>query len=425
MINIKIEPRTDTKRKDGLFQLRIKVGTSADRRFIPLDIYGNPADWNKKLEQFNTVKGAKKEEVKEQNRQYEKDNAVLRRVKTKSENILADFERAEQVPTSTSFVQRYNENRGSGKVIDYFNGYIKDLQDLGRYGTARQYEQGLAMLKGFEKRFDKLYFADINLRFVEKFDMWLQKRGCNGNTRRFYHRALRAIFNRAIRDKATPDSSPYGQHGFKIDSLKEETAKRYLPTQMKDQIKTTEILDNPKLEEARRIFVALYLCYGISYKDACLLTKKNIIQLGDGLYIEYRREKTKHAKNAKPICFPITDELQGHFDWFAENCDLVGDHLFPIITLKGLRGEDLHKHIRYRYETINRHLKKVATHFGIENMPLTSYVARHTFAMTMRENDVAIEYTSEMLGHSELSTTKTYLESFRAERLGKITRNIL
>jgi hypothetical protein len=419
-MNIKIELRTDTKRKDGLHQLRIKVGTGADRRFIPLDIHGSKDGWNAKLEQFY-VKGST-----EQKEQYKKDNAVLRRVKTKCENILADFERAEQTPTSTLFIQKYKENRGRAKVVDYFNSYIKDLRDTERFGTTRQYEQALSILRLFEKRFDKLYFADIDFRFVEKFDMFLRKRSCNGNTRRYYHRTLRAIFNRAVRDKATPENSkPYGQHGFKIDSLEEETAKRYLPTEIKEKVRATEISDNPKLEEARRIFMALYLCYGISYKDACLLTKKNIIQLNDGAYIEYRREKTKHAKRAKPICFPITSELQQHFDWFAENCDLVGDYLFPIITVKGLKGEALHKHIRQRYETINRHLKKVAIYFGIENMSLTSYVARHTFAMAMQENNVATEHTSEMLGHSELSTTKTYLDSFKAERLAKITRNIL
>ena len=42
----------------------------------------------------------------------------------------------------------------------------------------------------------------------------------------------------------------------------------------------------------------------------------------------------------------------------------------------------------------------------------TSYVSRHTMAMTLQDNQVPREVISQILGHSDLATTNTYLDSF-------------
>ena len=43
---------------------------------------------------------------------------------------------------------------------------------------------------------------------------------------------------------------------------------------------------------------------------------------------------------------------------------------------------------------------------------LTSYVSRHTMAMTLQYNQIPREIISQMLGHADLETTNTYLDSF-------------
>ncbi|MDR0438584.1 MAG: AhpC/TSA family protein [Bacteroidales bacterium] len=90
MINIKIEPRTDTKRNDGMFQLRIKVGTGSDRKFIPLPlIVGDPSDWEKTTETFRIKKRASTLDSKERNKQYEKNNLyVLKKIKKNKKHIV-------------------------------------------------------------------------------------------------------------------------------------------------------------------------------------------------------------------------------------------------------------------------------------------------------------------------------------------------
>ena len=47
-----------------------------------------------------------------------------------------------------------------------------------------------------------------------------------------------------------------------------------------------------------------------------------------------------------------------------------------------------------------------------------TYAARHSFAMTLKEQNVPIEMISELLGHKSIKTTQIYLRSFS---LGKMT----
>ena len=79
--------------------------------------------------------------------------------------------------------------------------------------------------------------------------------------------------------------------------------------------------------------------------------------------------------------------------------------------MNGYKGEELYKHIRMQYSPINNNFKKLGKELGI-HLKLTTYVARHTMAMTLQSKNVPREVISQVLGHSSLSTTNVYLDSF-------------
>ena len=99
-------------------------------------------------------------------------------------------------------------------------------------------------------------------------------------------------------------------------------------------------------------------------------------------------------------------------DWFASNTILVEDYLLPIVSIPGYKGEQLYNHIRSRFGRNNKNLANLAQALGITDMKLTSYVSRNTMAMTLKDNQVPREVISQILGHSDLATTNTYLDSF-------------
>ena len=56
---------------------------------------------------------------------------------------------------------------------------------------------------------------------------------------------------------------------------------------------------------------------------------------------------------------------------------------------------------------------------------LLMHVARHTFATVLKRSGVNIAIISESLGHSDLSTTQIYLDSFENSQIDAAMQNLL
>ena len=52
-------------------------------------------------------------------------------------------------------------------------------------------------------------------------------------------------------------------------------------------------------------------------------------------------------------------------------------------------------------------------------MPLSTMVARHSFATTLKRAEVKTEVISEMMMHTSVATTKSYLDSFESDVIEK------
>ena len=192
-----------------------------------------------------------------------------------------------------------------------------------------------------------------------------------------------------------------------------ETEKRYLPTEYLMKIKNN-VSNTKKNEDARKLFLFSYFCYGISFVDMAYLTPDNIKRLENGLYIVYKRHKTKNSKGAKAINIKLTDELQTIIRELCEIKKPVENYLLPIVTVEGLTDEKLYNHLKTRLKKFNEYLEKLATEFEISDIDLTSYVSRHTMAMSLQNNEIPREVISQILGHKDLKTTNTYLDSFNS-----------
>ena len=57
----------------------------------------------------------------------------------------------------------------------------------------------------------------------------------------------------------------------------------------------------------------------------------------------------------------------------------------------------------------NKDLKEIASLAGIK-IPLTTYVARHSFATILKDKGTSVEKISELMGHSNVNVTMTYLK---------------
>lgn len=392
--------------KEG-YAIWLVVRKNNKRKVMALGIYAEPHQWNDKLEMFVTDKRVPKLHP---DRIYL--NEWLTQKKSEILRIIADFDSNKIDWTLNQFEQEFFHYSNKGNVKEFFENLIQTYKDTNHIGNANCYSRTLHVLELFDEKLSERVFPEIDIKYVKSFDVFLQKRECKGNTRKFYFKTLRAVLNKAIQDgEASETTYPFGKGGFSISSLEEETTKRYLPHDSMFKLKTT-VMDNAVLERTRRLFLFSYYCYGISFIDAALLTKKNIIRYNGGNYIVYKRNKTKEAKKVKPIQIKITPEIQELMNWFSANTLLVEDYLLPIVSIAGYKGEQLYNHIRNRFGRNNKNLANLAKVLEITDMKLTSYVSRHTMAMTLQDNQVPREVISQILGHSDLATTNTYLDRF-------------
>ena len=147
----------------------------------------------------------------------------------------------------------------------------------------------------------------------------------------------------------------------------------------------------------------------MSFVDMAYLRKCN---LRDG-YVTYRRRKTGQLLTIK-----WTREMQIILDKYREN---ASDFLLPII-----RRGDVNERVAYRNAgySINRSLKRVGRMAGLE-IPLTLYVARHSWASAAKAKGVPVGVISEGMGHDNEATTRIYLASLDTSAVDRANALIL
>ena len=401
---MKIMLYKSNQKRDGSYPVCLRISKDGKRKYISLGLSAQGVQWNDDADRFKKDKRVCPN--------YERDNLFLNSCEERAGKILLMFAEKQQNWSLIQFEETFCCKNRENKLYDIIIEHIELLKSTNHIGNATCYNRTLHILELFDDKFSERVFPEIDIKYVKAFDVFLQKRECKGNTRKFYFKALRAVLNKAIQDgEASESTYPFGKGGFSVASLEEETMKRYLPHEDMEKLKNT-VVESAAQELARRLFLFSYYCYGISFIDAALLTKKNIIRYNGGNYIVYKRNKTKEAKRVKPIQIRITQEIQNLLDWFSANTLLVEDYLLPIVSIAGYKGERLYNHIRSRFGRNNKNLANLAKVLEITDMKLTSYVSRHTMAMTLQDNQVPREVISQILGHSDLATTNTYLDSF-------------
>lgn len=133
----------------------------------------------------------------------------------------------------------------------------------------------------------------------------------------------------------------------------------------------------------------------MSFIDMAFLKKTD---LKNG-HVTYRRRKT-----GQQLTIEWTKEMQVILDKYPEN---ASDYLLPIIRNPGTNEKCTYRNMGY---TINHNLKAIAAIVGI-TIPLTLYVARHSWASAAKAKCIPLSVISEGMGHDSEATTQIYLAS--------------
>lgn len=245
----------------------------------------------------------------------------------------------------------------------------------------------------------------LTSEIMEAYEAWHQGRGVSPNTISFYTRILRAVYNRAVEQGIIEDRNPFRHVYTGVD----KTVKRALPLATIKKIKALDLSLTPSLDFARDMFIMSFYLRGMSFIDMAFL-KKSDLKNGS---ITYRRRKTNQQ-----LIIEWTKEMQMILDKYPEN---ASDYLLPIIRNPGTNERCTYQNVGYN---INHNLKSIANMVGVQ-IPLTLYVARHSWASAAKAKGIPLSVISEGMGHDSEATTQIYLASLDTSVVDKANSIIL
>ncbi len=306
--------------------------------------------------------------------------------------------------TADDIVESFNLYVSQYSLFNFMNGIITRLRANGKLRTSETYTATLNSFRKFCGCKD-IMIDCMTPALMESYEAWLRQRMVAPNTISFYNRVLRAVYNRAVEQGVTDDSRPFRHVYTGID----KTVKRALPLPAIRRIKALDLSFDPVLDYARDMFMMSFYLRGMSLIDMAFLHKSD---LRDGS-VTYRRRKT-----GQQLVIGWTGEMQHIIDKYPENST---GYLLPIIRRPGTNERCTYRNVGYN---INRSLKKIAVMIDV-HIPLTLYVARHSWASAARTKGIPLNVISEGMGHSSESTTRIYLASLDTSVIDRANALIL
>lgn len=309
--------------------------------------------------------------------------------------------------TARMVIEEYKRRLAKNTLFSFMGECIKELKDAGRERTSGTYHSTLKSFKEFRRGRD-VCLNEINASLIKQFENYLKSKGVCLNTISFYMRILRAVYNKAIGDGIIrEDHSPFR----KVFTGVERTVKRAISKETVSRLLELDLKRKPNLDFARDLFLFSVFTRGMAFVDVAHLLKTDL--LGDE--IAYKRRKTGQRIRVKllPYVLLIIDKHKIK--------DEKIPFLFPLCYCPWTKKELSYASALRKY---NKTLEELSKMLKLEK-PLSSYVARHTWATQAKKKGVSLAVISEAMGHTSENTTRIYLASFNEDVVDKANESVV
>ena len=245
---------------------------------------------------------------------------------------------------------------------------------------------------------------------IKRYEESLLQKGRRHNTISAYMRMLRSIFNQAYQ-QGIPDTIPADELFRFVFTGYEPTAKRAISPALIRRLSQLNLEHSPHLRFSRDLFLLSFYLRGIPFVDLVHLRKTDMKH--NTIY--YYRRKTRQ-------------QLSVYLEpYAAEILRRTPTSTPPLLTFYPYSHRSVRKatgSTKAHCVFTNQHLHRLSKMLRL-SVPLTSYVARHSWATTAKEEGVAIAMISEGLGHSSEKVTHVYLSSFNNNAMSKANRKVI
>lgn len=292
-------------------------------------------------------------------------------------------------------------------VQAFMRRQIESLQRCRRFGTAKNYDRTLRSFSGFLAGGD-LPFGALTEELVDEYEAYLASRGVSRNSSSFYMRILRAVYNKAVRQRLAPLCTPFRN----VYTGVARTRKRAIDSGIIARLHRLDLTEDPALALARDLFVFSYCTRGMAFVDIAFLRKAD---LRDGV-IRYVRRKT-----GQQLYIRIEPGIEAIVARY-EKATAGSPYVFPILTT--CAADDAYRQYQSALGRHNRLLGRLSQLLRAESR-FTSYTPRHSWATAARDCNVPIAVISAGLGHTSERTTQIYLAMLENSVIDRANRAVI
>lgn len=368
-----------------------------------------------------------KERVKKSCPTSKQDNEELQRLMDKARTAERELNSQDRL-TILRFIEKFQGKEKKYMLLSYAQ-HIKEVLAQGKqWGTFKKYGDTIRKLSEYIHSLGvkDLDFIDVTPAFISGFTSYLQAlpnqrypdATLSPNTISKHLKDFRAILHRAVDEGVIqPDDIPR-----KLSSVKEvPPAVTGLTTQELTKLINLPLKENSDRWDARNAWLFAMYQGGIRIADIIQLRWRNIV--GDRLIYTM-------SKNGKQVNVILVKDAMRILKLYQKVGQRPAHYIFPYLNnnaeyAKFLDYEDrrtMSPDVSKKYfEIINskearigRMLREIRALAGLTH--LTFHTARHTFALRAKEVNVDNSTLKNILQHSSLSTTETYINKLDSSR---------
>ncbi len=417
---------------DGSHPFMVRISKDRQRKYIMTGLSIHPQYWNRETNDFRkSVPTAKQKEMRAAFKKWEEKYSQVA-------EELANADEQHEAKTVAATVATERSNKRKFKLLAYFDELISQFDQTGNVGNRKVYRDIRNNLQRFVGDGQDVAFDAVTVRFCNEWERKMRAEGLTEITLSVKFRTLRAVLNKAIANGyAKPASYPFARNTaetnkFQIGKFDVKTTKRAIS---KVDIRKIETFQPQRYEGpyaslrdtsdrqllAKDLFLFSYYSGGINFVDMAVLTWGNVVtDLHGHQRLTYTRQKTggKFAVRLMPTALAILEHYR------PAGKPLPTAYIFPILN-NALHKTAMQKHNRCSkiMGQVNADLKTIGESVGID-MPLTTYVARHSFATSLRMAGQDVAVISQAMGHADEATTRIYLQELGTELIDEAYNNL-
>lgn len=371
---------------------------------------------------------------------YKKMNKRLKDLKESASGTYDELVKLHSVVTPNMVIENLKPSSDTDKsksFIGFAKNRMEEILNAGGFRNWKKYNNFILKLEAFLKQEGKkdLMFDEITPTFLSSFNAHLHTlknerhpdKMLHPNTIQVSMKCFRAMYNAAI-DKGFIEH-PISTKAFSTIHI--ETEKEKLNLHEIGLIEALPLEEGSLIWNCRNAFLFSFYCAGIRAGDLLQLRWCNITSDG--------RLNYQMGKNHKTRDLVLVEQAADILKHYRKPTSKATDFIFPFMDASkpyssAITQEDrdtlpidLKKRMLFEVSAknalLNKELKKIAGMAGIEKK-VSMHISRHSFAKVAKEEGTDNLHLKNLLAHSSIKVTETYMGSFDTQKTDEALQHI-